>query len=481
MTDRLWTAYEAAAATDGMLCVRGGHDAENPDLWVAEEWSAQGISIDTRSIKPGEIFVALKDARDGHEFLSSAFERGASAALVDRAPKDTPDGAPLLVVRDTLDGLRDLARAARVRNFGKRIAVTGSAGKTSTKEMMRTALAANGTVHAADKSFNNHLGVPLTLASMPMHSDFGVFEIGMNHAGEITPLTALVAPHVAVITTVAPAHLEFFPSVEAIAEAKAEIFSGLVRGGAAILPRDNEHFDLLSARADRAGVSRKITFGAHEESDYRLISHKQDDKVATIEAQIFGQDLSYQLGVLGRHQAMNSLAVLAAAAAVGADVNLVAKALNHHQAGTGRGERKTVTLNGAAITIIDESYNANPVSMAASIASLGATEPQKDGRRIAVLGDMLELGDNAKAFHADLAKNLTAEKVDLVFTAGTMMNHLFSSLPQEMRGGSGAEVSEIAPLLLNDLRDGDIILVKGSNASKVSEIISILENGRRTG
>mgnify|MGYP001572250775 CR=1 FL=1 len=200
MTAGLWTAFEAAAATGGALCARGG----DPDRWIAEEWAAGGLSIDTRTLAPGEMFVALSDARDGHEFINSAFERGASAALVARAPENAPDGAPLLIVRDTLEGLRDLARAARLRNFGKRIAVTGSVGKTSTKEMLRAAFSGLGRVHASDKSFNNHWGVPLTLARMPIDSDFGIFEIGMNHAGEITPLTRLVAPHVAIVTTVAP-------------------------------------------------------------------------------------------------------------------------------------------------------------------------------------------------------------------------------------------------------------------------------------
>ena len=237
----LWTAYEAAAATGGALCARGEIQRE----WVAEDWSASDISIDTRSIKPGEMFVALRDIRDGHEFLRNAFDAGAAVALVTRAPENAPEGAPLLVVNDTLQGLQDLAIAARTRNFGKRIAVTGSVGKTSTKEILRTILRPSGGVHAADRSFNNHWGVPLTLARMPMRADFSVFEIGMNHAGEIEPLSRLVRPHVAVVTTVGAAHLEFFNSVEGIAEAKAEIFTGLAPGGIAVLPFDNPYYKLL--------------------------------------------------------------------------------------------------------------------------------------------------------------------------------------------------------------------------------------------
>lgn len=477
MMEGLWTAYEAAAATGGALCARGG----DPDRWIAEEWAARGVSIDTRTLRPGEMFVALQDARDGHEFLQSAFERGASVALVAHAPASTPDGAPLLVVPDTLGGLRDLARAARMRNFGKRIAITGSVGKTSTKDMLRTVLRASGRVHAADKSFNNHWGVPLTLASLPMSADFGVFEIGMNHAGEITPLTKLVAPHVAIVTTVAPAHLEFFASVEAIAEAKAEIFSGIVEGGAAVLPMDNEHFPLLKKRATEAGVGHIVTFGESKDANCRLINCHPLENASEISAEIFGERIDFQLGAPGRHQAMNALAVLAAASLSGANLETSASAFADHGAGVGRGAQREISLEGATIKVIDESYNANPVSMAASIALLGASEPRMDGRRIAVLGDMLELGADAIRFHEGLAENLKAAKVDRVYTAGSLMTALFKACPQPMRGAAAENVSEIAPLLLEELRDGDIILVKGSNASKVSEIISLLENGRKTG
>ena len=477
MTEGLWTAYEAAAATGGALCVRGG----DPDHWIAEEWAAQGVSIDTRTLQPGEMFVALQDARDGHEFLQSAFDRGASAALVAHAPSDAPEGAPLLVVSDTLGGLRDLAHAARIRNFGKRIGVTGSVGKTSTKDMLRTALSACGNVHAADKSFNNHWGVPLTLASMPMHSDYGVFEIGMNHAGEITPLTKLVAPHVAIVTTVAPAHLEFFDSVEGIAEAKAEIFLGVVKDGAAVLPADNEHYPLLRKRAEEAGVANIVSFGSKKGADCRLANYEPTENGANISAEILGQKITFTLGAPGKHQAMNALAVLAASSLAGASLETAATALADFGAGAGRGAHKKIELNGATVTVIDESYNANPVSMSASIALLGAAKPTKGGRRIAVLGDMLELGDEAAAFHADLSDHLKVAGVERLYTAGELMENLFAAAPEAMRAGSGRGVAEIAPLLLEDLRDGDIILVKGSNASKVSEIISLLENGRKTG
>ncbi|MEL7486813.1 MAG: UDP-N-acetylmuramoyl-tripeptide--D-alanyl-D-alanine ligase, partial [Pseudomonadota bacterium] len=478
MTTALWTAYEAAAATGGALCARGG----DPDRWIAEEWTAKGVSIDTRTLKPGEIFVALKDARDGHEFVPTAFERGAAAALVARAPSSAPDGAPLLIVDDTLDGLRRLAAAARLRNFGKRIAVTGSAGKTSVKEMLRTALGAVGQVHAADKSFNNHWGVPLTLAALPMHAEFGVFEIGMNHAGEITPLTRLVAPHVAVVTTVAAAHLEFFNSVEEIAEAKAEIFLGLAPGGVAVLPQDNAYFQLLRERAEAAGAGTFRTFGEAADADYRLLDYASDgDRGAQIVVATPTQELSLSLGAPGKHQAINALAVIAAAEAVGVDPATAGRALAGHGAPSGRGERRRLRVAGREILVIDESYNANPASVAAALALLGEATPTGDGRRIAVLGDMLELGPEGEALHADLAQNVTAAGVNRLYAAGPLMRRLWDAAPETIRAAAGASASEIAAKLLDDLRDGDIILVKGSNASKVSDLISFLENRRETG
>lgn len=472
MSAGLWTAYEAAAATGGALCARGG----DPDRWVAEEWAAGGLSIDTRTLAPGEMFVALIDARDGHEFVSSAFERGASAALVARPPTNAPDGAPLLVVRDTLEGLRDLARAARLRNFGKRIAVTGSAGKTSTKEMLRAAFAGAGRVHASDKSFNNHWGVPLTLARMPIDADFGIFEIGMNHAGEITPLTRLVAPHVAIVTTIAPAHLEFFGTTEKIAEAKSEIFLGVAKGGAAVLPIDNEHYGLLRKRAEEAGVARVIAFGEGRKADVRLVSYRGDGTQAEIAASVFGEALEFALDAPGKHQAMNSLAVIAAARAVGVSAAKAAAGLKGLAAAAGRGAQTSVRLRtGARIVILDESYNANPTSMAAALALLGQMKPKGKGRRIAVLGQMLELGAEGPALHAGLAKPLLAAGVDALYVAGALMDHLWEEAPLAMRAGRAADARALAPTILDALKDGDIVMVKGSNASKVSEIVAAIK------
>ncbi len=475
MTDalqNLWTAYEAAAATGGALCARGG----DPDRWTAEEWAAGGVSIDTRTLKPGDIFVALRDARDGHEFLKNAFEAGATAALVAHAPEDAPEGAPLLVVGDTLEGLRDLALAARTRNFGKRIAVTGSAGKTSTKEILRAVLGAAGSVHAADKSFNNHWGVPLTLARLPMRADFGVFEIGMNHPGEITPLTGLVRPHAAIVTTVAAAHLEFFSSLEEIAEAKAEIFTGLAPGGVAVLPRDNDFFELLKTRAGEAGAASFVSFGETDGADFQLLEYAAEGAGARLKVKIKGEIRAFSVGVPGRHQALNMLAALAAADAVGAPLGPAIDTLADIAPAEGRGARTSFPVYGGEATLIDESYNANPASMAAAIGLLGASAPAPGGRRIAVLGEMLELGPQAPALHANLSKALVAARVDRVYAAGQLMRHLWDALPPQMRGLYAGDAVGLVGPVCDAVAAGDIVMVKGSNASKVSAVARALKD-----
>jgi UDP-N-acetylmuramoyl-tripeptide--D-alanyl-D-alanine ligase len=468
--ENLWTAYEAAAATGGALCARGG----DPKEWTAEEWSASGVSIDTRSLKPGEIFVALRDARDGHEFLTRAFEAGAAAALVARAPADAPEGAPLLVVGDTLQGLRDLALAARMRNFGKRIAITGSAGKTSTKEILRAILAGCGEVHAADKSFNNHWGVPLTLSRLPMHAAFGVFEIGMSHLGEIMPLAGLVRPHVAIVTTVAAAHLEFFKSIAEIAEAKAEIFTGLAPGGIAILPIDNPHYEFLKARAEAAGAAGFITFGETAGADFQLLDYQADGDGACLKVSIKGETQEFPVGIAGRHQALNMLAALAAADAVGASLEPAIAALATLSPAEGRGARAVIPVEGGEALLIDESYNANPASMAAAIGLLGAAPLGAGGRRIAVLGEMLELGPDARALHAGLLDALLAAKVDQVYAAGEMMRYLWGQLPPEMRGLYAGSAVGLVGAVEDAVRPGDVVMVKGSNASKVSAVARAL-------
>jgi len=468
----LWTAYEAAAATGGALCARGPARNDAND-WPAETWSARGLSIDTRTLKPGDIFVALKAQRDGHEFVESAFEAGASAALVSRAPEKTPDGAPLLLVGDTLEGLRDLARAARLRSYAKRIGVTGSAGKTSTKEMLRSALGAAGRAHAADRSFNNHLGVPLTLASLPITADYAVFEIGMNHPGEIAPLSGLVRPHAAIVTTVGAAHLEFFDSIAGIAHEKASIYGGLGPGGVAVAPIDNDWFSILADHATREGA-RLVTFGEDRRADYRLVSHKDAGGGAEVVAEIEGECIEFRLSMPGRHMALNALAAVAAAEAGGAPRAKLLKGLESHAAGAGRGAQFEVPVKGGTVRVIDESYNANPASMGAALAVLAGVKPKGRGRRIAVVGDMLELGPDAPALHAALAEDLKAAKVDRVYVAGKLVDHLWSALPEAMRGARANEAGALVEGLLRDLEPGDVLMAKGSNASRVGAIVTAL-------
>jgi UDP-N-acetylmuramoyl-tripeptide--D-alanyl-D-alanine ligase len=460
MSDALWTWEElvvaAGAAVDGMPSTPIG-----------------GFSIDTRTLAPGEVFVALRDARDGHAFVTNAFERGAAAALVETGyVRNTSDGA-LLRVSDPLEGLRGIARAARARTNARIVAVTGSVGKTGTKEALRACLARVGATHAAEKSFNNHWGVPLTLARMPAGVRYGVFEIGMNHAGEITPLTQLVRPHVAIITTIEPVHLEYFGSLEGIAAAKAEIFSGLEPGGTAILNRDNAFFDLLAARA-RAQGARVVSFGRHEDADVRpevwtLLADGSDLVVRVGERRI-----AYRVGAPGGHIAQNSLAVVAALDALGADLERAVGALADLTAAKGRGARVEVRVKDGAILLIDESYNANPASMRSALAAMATVPRDANPRRIAVLGDMLELGPESGRLHQDLKEPVDAAEVDLVFACGPNMQRLFAALPAAKRG-TWAETSEgiVAPLL-SAVRAGDVVMVKGSLGSRMAPLVDAL-------
>ena len=473
----LWTAYEAAAATGGALGARGDADWD-ADRLPEEDWQASGLSIDTRTIRPGEIFVAVKDARDGHDFLGQAFERGAAAALVSRAPDGVPEDKPLLIVPDTMDGLHAMAAAARDRCFGRFVAVTGSAGKTSVKEMLRAALGTDGLVHAAEASFNNHLGVPLTLAGLPADADYGVFEIGMNHAGEITPLTRLVRPHVAIVTTVSAAHLEFFGSVQDIAHAKAEIIQGVRPGGVAVLPADNEHFGILKREADQRGV-RVVQFGetAQGQGAVRLTAYEPDGARAVVRCEVGGKPVRFTLSVPGRHQAINALAVIAAGTAAGAPLIKVVEGLEAFRPGAGRGARHEVKLDGRAVTLIDESYNANPASMRAALGVLAAERPRGQGRRVAVIGDMRELGATSRDLHAALAEHVTA---DLVHTAGEDTRALRDALPAPARGEHADAAIDLADALIADMRDGDVILFKGSNASRVGALLERLLQAARS-
>jgi UDP-N-acetylmuramoyl-tripeptide--D-alanyl-D-alanine ligase len=455
----LWTAEEAQAATGGRL-IHGS------------SWTATGVSIDTRTLEPGDLFVALKDVRDGHDFLAQAFVSGACAALISDARKVDELGAAI-AVPDVLEGLRKLGEVARERCAAKRIAVTGSVGKTSTKEALAICLAASGPTHRSVKSYNNHWGVPLTLSRMPRSSAFGVFEIGMNHRGEILPLTQLVKPHAALVTTIAPAHVENLGSLEAVADEKGDIYAGLEPGGSALIPNEAPHADRLIAAAERNGANL-VRFGRDAVCEARLVSFEMDANGSNAEAEILGRTIKYRVGVEGAHWALNSIAALAAADVVGADLEAAAHALEHLRAFDGRGVAQRVEAPFGAFMLVDDSYNANPASMAAAIATLAARQPGPGGRRIAALGDMLELGPDERAYHASLAQPLEQAGIDLVFGAGPRMAALMEALPASRRGGYAENADALIPIIAGSLRSGDIVLVKGSNGSKMSRVVSAL-------
>ncbi len=470
MSAPLWTSAEIADASGGR---------------ATRAFEVGGVSIDSREIAQGDLFIALKDARDGHDFVAAALAAGAAGALVSRIPEGVPADAPLVVVGETLEGLRALGAAARARTQAKVIAVTGSVGKTSTKEMLRAALAGQGRTHAAVKSFNNHWGVPLTLARAPRDADYIVAEIGMNHAGEIRPLTKLARPHAAIVTTVAPVHLAAFRNEAGIAFAKAEIFEGLEPGGAAILNRDNAHYRRLVRRARRVGVKRILRFGAAPRCHARLLEARVCARCTTVRAQFGDHPLLYKIGAPGGHMARNSLAVLLAVEAVGGDIARAAMALAAWTAPEGRGARWSVALDETGldgrITLIDESYNANPASMSAALEVLAASKPDDDvgrlarGRRIAFLGDMLELGPDEAAMHAGLARDPSLSAVDKIHCAGPRMRALHKALPADRRGEWRASSAELAKMAKRLLDAGDVAMVKGSLGARMIHVVDAIK------
>ena len=458
----LWTSAALTAATHG--------------AWPAGSCAVNGLSIDTRTLRRGDLFVALKDVRDGHEFVRDAFKAGAAAALVDKAHAPALAGAgPLLVVEAVLPALELLGQASRARMHGRVIAVTGSVGKTSTKEMLRTALEGQGETHASVASYNNHWGVPLTLARMPAGTEFGVFEIGMNHSFEILPLTAFVKPEIAIVTTVEPVHLAQFPSLAAIADAKGEIFSGLVPGGVAVLNRDNPNFDRLKAHAGASPAGRIVSFGEHAAADVRLVSVACGADWSDAVADVLGTRVTYRVGTPGRHLVQNSLAVLAAVKLAGGDARAAGEALAGFVPTDGRGKRLALAAADGAITLLDESYNANPSSMRAALQVAGTLPVAANGRRIAVLGDMLELGESGPKLHAELADAVESGGFDVVFASGPLMKNLYDALPKARRGGYAADSGALEPVVLDALRAGDVVTVKGSNGSRMARIVTALK------
>ena len=458
----LWTADEACAATGAR---------------VTGDWIASGVSIDSRSLEAGDLFVALQGPTfDGHAFIGAALEKGAVAALASRIPDGLPNGAPLLLVDDTLAGLEALGRAARARSAARFIAVTGSVGKTGTKEALKLALEATAPTFASSGNLNNHWGVPLSLARLPRDVAYGVFELGMNHAGEIGPLSRQVRPDVAIITTIEAVHMEFFASVDEIADAKAEIFEGMGSCATAILNRDNPQFDRLEAHARAGGIARIIGFGRHEQADSRLVDCTLNATGSTVSASILGERIDYRLAMPGLHWVLNSLGVLAAVVAAGGDLAGAAAKMSELVPLKGRGKREHITLAGGPFELIDESYNASPAAVRAAIQVLARATPGAGGRRIAVLGDMLELGAEEERLHADLAPDLRAAGVDLVFTAGSLMAALGQALPTGQRGGHAATAADLLPQVAAAVQPGDVVLVKGSLGSRMGPLVEALRD-----
>jgi len=454
MAEPLWTS-------DDILAVTGGRLSGAP-------FAATGVSIDTRTLEPADLFVALAGERDGHEFVPMALDRGAGGVLASQSVT-----GPAVVVADTLKALAQLGEAARIRApQARRGAVTGSVGKTSVTQAIRAGLERAGRAHASVKSYNNHIGVPLTLARMPRDTERAVFEIGMNHAGEITPLVRMVQPHAVVITTVAQAHIENFADGEAgVAKAKAEIFDGLALGGIAVLNADNAWFDYLSGAARTAGA-QVLAFGSDQACAAQLIDFSLAGDGSRIEARLHGAPVTFTLRQNGHHWGLMSLAALLMMEALGVSQADGLAALAAFEPLEGRGAERQINFAGGAFTLIDESYNANPVSVAAALRTLGLRKAP--GRRIGALTDMLELGAHSPAYHAGLAAEIEAAKVDLVFCAGPMMKSLWEALPPTRQGAYAETAAALAPLLTRAIEPGDLVMVKGSRDSKAKALFDAL-------
>ncbi|MBB94796.1 MAG: UDP-N-acetylmuramoyl-tripeptide--D-alanyl-D-alanine ligase [Rhodobacteraceae bacterium] len=464
----LWTSRDAARATKGR---------------ATAEWEANGVSIDTRTLQPGDLFVALKAARDGHDFVAQALEKGAAAALVTHVPEGVPEDAPLLIVDDVQAALEALGEAARKRTKAKVVAITGSVGKTSTKEMLASVLEDQGRTHASVASYNNHWGVPLTLARMPADTEYAVIEIGMNHPGEIAPLARMARPHVVVVTTVAAAHLEAFENIEGIAAEKGSICEGLEPRGIAILNGDLKTYPILRAAAQDK-KARIITFGEGRRCHHRATEVHIAQGATVVQARAWRTPVLYKVGVEGRHYAINALAVLATVFALKADRGRAVFTLATWTAVSGRGQRSRVVLDPVdrhlSLDLIDDAYNANPTSMAASLEVLAAARTTdgvgriSKGRRIAILGDMKELGPDEVALHEGLAGLPSMQCIDVVHCVGPLMKSLYQALPASRRGQWFGDARPMLRDLRGRLDEGDVVLVKGSLSMGLSRVVDAI-------
>jgi UDP-N-acetylmuramoyl-tripeptide--D-alanyl-D-alanine ligase len=455
----LWTSDEVKAALTGAS--------------IGAPFEATGVTFDSRAVGPGDLFFALSgETTDGHAFVADALARGAAAAVVSR---DVGGALGTLVrVPDTMKALVELGRAARRRSGARIASVTGSVGKTSTKDALRAMLSAQAPTSASVASYNNHVGVPVSLARLPRDVRYGVFEIGMNHPGEIEPLARQVEAHVGVVTNVGPVHIGHLGSEEAIADEKGCLFAGMAEGAVAVLNRDNRHYERLVGKAREFGVSQIVGFGRHEAAEARLVSCDLQDSGSDVAALIRGRRIEYRLGAAGEHWVLNSVAALAVIDAIGADVVKAATVLAGVKASPGRGARRMLKFGEGTIELLDESYNANPVSVRAMLAVLAQTEPQPGGRRILALGDMRELGEGADGYHAGLADAVAASGAAQVFLCGPHMQALWHRLAPEQRGVHRADSAALAGDLPAVLRAGDVVAVKGSLGSKMKIVVDAI-------
>ena len=464
MTEGLWRSDIVEKITEGKP--------------VGPPWMATGISFDSRTVCPGDLFFALTGGeRDGHEFIESAFANGAVAAIVERLPYDIAELPSFLIVDNIHEALQKLALESRRRVGAKILAVTGSVGKTGTKDALSLVLSKRNKVHATSGNFNNHIGVPISLARMPESTEFGVFELGMNRRGEIKQLAQLVKPQLAIITNINAVHLGHFEDEQGIADAKAEIFLGMSPDSQIVLNLDNKWGEFLIAKARRANIENIITFGRNNVCDVRLSKIETTHKGSVVELEISGNKIQYTLDFVGPHIAYNTVGVIACIHALNLDVEEAAISLKSIRLPRGRGGQVEIPLkSGASLTLIDESYNASPIAMHAALAVLGSKVPKYGGRRVAILGDMLELGADGPSLHANLLDHLLAAKPDWVITIGSLMRELYDKIPPTINCLHADRSCDVSQKVLDELRAGDLILIKGSLGTNMAPIVSAIEN-----